>query len=158
MELKKQSFGIKLSQLCIWVCSALCMLAGPLSAGIFLVEKSYTVFGIHAEQDKRCLEALKLEIASEFMGLKGVELSGPGLMTNVAAGHTILIYAGVRFKSEYSDAKGVLNCLFIGNSANLSDMIVTFEGKGLAGFKKHILAKKLKDPAKQFSKGFGRSF
>lgn len=101
----------------------------------------------YAELDQTCLSSLENEIAPNFTGLNGVKLQSPSFVLGSDDRATLLIYPGATFQSELGDAQGTLNCIYQGNSTRIWTISVAFEGLGLAGSKKHPLAKIKKDPA-----------
>lgn len=109
----------------------------------------------YADLDNICLDAFESEIVPEFVGLNGIEALSPSFFFGLPERATLLTYAGVGFQSDFGTAKGTLNCIFEGRSNRMWTINVTFEGRGLAGFKKHPMAEVLNDPAQQRALSYG---
>ena len=127
------------------------MLLGSSAFGEGLkIEQAYSMTPtLEKAQNTSCLKALARQIAVQFEGLHGVQLQSPAVVYEVADTFTQFVFAGSVFQSKYGDVRGTLICIFKSDQTRVSEISATFEGRGLAGFKKHILAESIKDPAKR---------
>lgn len=130
---------------------SLLLLLSPSLLFAFTVKRNYNLTAPKfTKLDQKCLRALKKEIVPAFVGLSGVDTEqSPSFFLGDGRRDTIHTYAGMNFKSDYGNVRGTLNCVFDANSNRVSVVTVTFEGRGLAGFKKHPMARTLNDPSKQ---------
>ncbi len=140
---------------------AFCFMAicTPVFAATFDLSRNYTLLAPpFTYQDKACLLALEEAVVPVFVGLNGAVLEGPSFARISNDRYTLLTYAGVLFQSKFGDVRGTLNCVFESNENKVATISVTFEARGLAGFRKHPLAKTLNDPSKQRTTGYSKEF
>lgn len=95
------------------------------------------------------------EITPNFEGLQQVTLSANSIVQT--QGGYLAIYPGAKFVSHYGDAEGSLTCIFSPDGRKVTEVTVSFEGSGLAGFTRHPLAQIISDPAQQRSTGMSSS-
>lgn len=119
------------------------------------IRKQYELLGDYSKQDEACVGALATAIMSVFEGVKSINLKStpsPTILSGVDASN--IVYSGSEFSGSYGDATGSVVCTFPENRTSPSDIQITFDGRGLAGFKKHPLASSINDLAKQFATSY----
>jgi hypothetical protein len=98
------------------------------------VQRSYEITRFENRlMDLACVSAFDKEVAPDFEGFTGIELSHPFAIGDQAGTYRILTYPGVLFQSEFGDVKGVINCVFLDGGTRLSLVSAAFERPGLAG-------------------------
>ena len=106
------------------------------------IEKSYTIFSNdHRAKEKACIRALREQIVPEFRDLELIKLSAPIIIEKLAT------YPTSSFHGPHGDAEGVVSCLFDTSAGHVTDISVSFVGKGLGGFEKRGRVSSSKDPA-----------
>lgn len=111
----------------------LCLAASPVGASP-KITKSYKYYdGLMADQDAACSAALVEHIAVDYDGLEKIEIGGNSLFST--ANGYLATFAGAKFHGRYGDATGTVNCIFSADGRILTDISVTFDGRGLAGYK-----------------------
>lgn len=128
----------------------------PTHASGFEVVRSYKFAPSFSQQDENCLHALEKSIKPQFDGLFKVQVYSPSIVKGYPKRNTLALYSGIIFESEFGSASGALVCVFRGDSQEVLTISVNFDGRGLAGFKKHPLAKVLNDPSKQRATGYSQ--
>lgn len=108
-----------------------------------------------ASRDAACVSAMLEKITPSFEGLHEIEL-GTNSIFQTQHGY-LAVYPGAKFDGRYGDAEGALTCVFTPDGRNVSDVAVTFVGRGLAGFTGNPLAQTTSDPAQQRSTGISSS-
>ena len=104
--------------------------------------------------DALCVQAFLNKVAPQFDGLRSARLQSPHFATLSNGRTTLLTYPSVSFRSQFGNARGALVCVIEGRSGRKGTVSVAFEGRGLAGFRKHPLARTLKEPKQQITSGY----
>lgn len=134
------------------------LLSSPALAAPPTILRNYEYSILRFEEwDSACMSALIANITIHFEGLTEVHLQSSSFVQISASDHTLGTYVEAQFISQYGDVQGVINCVLLEDGTTVSDIMVIFEGRGLAGFLKHPLARVLNDPSKQFALGFSAS-
>lgn len=134
------------------------LLSSPALAAPPTILRNYEYFIPKFEEwDNACISALIANITIHFEGLTEVHLQSSSFMQIASSNHTLGTYVEAQFISQYGNVQGVINCVLLEDGTTVSDILVIFEGRGLAGFLKHPLARVLNDPSKQFSQSFSSS-
>lgn len=135
---------------------ALGLLASTALADGLSIEKTYRIYAQdRSKKDAACLSAFTNNIAPEFRGLTGLQLSGTNIHS-IRSG-TLATYANATFLSVYGDEQGTINCIFSKTRETPTDVSVTFNGEGLAGFEKRGRISQSSDPADWKVAGFSSS-
>ena len=120
------------------------------------VTKSYSYTDQEfASRDAACVSAMLEKITPSFEGLQKISL-GTNSIVQTQSGY-LAVYPGAKFEGRYGAAEGSLTCIFTPDGRNVSDVAVTFVGRGLAGFTGYPLAQTTGDPAQQRSTGMSSS-
>jgi len=100
-----------------------------------------------------CFAAFIEKIVPKFEGLEAARVRAPFFSIGLRDRASLVTYAEVDFQSEFGDATGAINCVFEGDTPRIWTVSAVFQGKGLAGYKKHPLALSINNPAEQWTQG-----
>lgn len=120
------------------------------------VTKAYSYSDpIFSAQDSACIAAMLNNIAPDFDGLQQVSLEANSIF-QTQDGY-LATYAGVRFEGHHGNAQGTLNCVFSKDGRSVTDVSVTFEGRGLGGYTRHPFERAGGDLTQQKSTAVSKS-
>ena len=115
----------------------------PLSAGAIEITKKdrYEFYPPAMKQaDLNCQDAITDALSEKFEGVTRLEVSQPHIWEAlVLEGVGFTMYNGVDVKSGYGDVTGNFTCTFTINDLKVHEIVLSFEGKGLAGYLKSPL-------------------
>lgn len=112
------------------------------------ITKTYKYFdGLMAAQDTACIAAVVDHLVVDYDGLNKIEL-GSNSIFSTANGY-LATYAGAKFEGRYGSANGTINCIFASDGRTLTDVSITFEDRGLAGYKGKAIIEGSTDPSQQ---------
>lgn len=121
------------------------LVAGAASASdIPTIVKSYNYTDADfAERDSSCISAFVKHIISDFEGITRISFENNFILQT--SNGFLAVYAGTKFRSKFGNAEGTVNCVFASDGKIVTDVAITFEGKGLAGNTRRPLTKIFKN-------------